>query len=174
MIKKIIFVLATIGLVYFSYSWGSKKSFKKQIEKQAEKQTEPTAETEVNKEFEFPIEGEKEKLKFSITEAKKVKLISMQSKPIKAESGKEFLVLSIEIENNLAKKININSQNYLRLIGEGEKKYAPDFYNEMIEVPALSVKRDELGFIVPADQNHFKLLVGPIEKEGKEEIEINL
>jgi len=173
MVKKIILFLITVSLcLYLGYFWGKKINLTEETRKRLEEETKPTAETEVNKSLLIPIPEQEEGVSFTITEAKKVKIISMKNNPIRADPDKEFLVLSLEIENNLTEPVNINSQDYIRLVSEEGKRYAPEFYNQTIEVPALSIKRDELGFIVPAGQNQFKLLVGPIEEEKKEEVEI--
>jgi hypothetical protein len=174
-LKKIILVLAVIIVVAFlGYSFGQRQipSETKEIEKLAT----PTLQTQLTNELEFPIEEapiEDANFKIILTEAKKVKLISMQGNPVEAEAGKEFLILSFEIENENNFPFEIDSQHYLRLQDESGKNYAPDFYNGSLEIPAAATKKDELAFTVSAEQKQFKLLLGPITEEEKEIIEIN-
>lgn len=174
-LKKIIFVLAIILVVGFlGYYFGQRQASSgiKEVEKLAT----PTVTSQPNKEFEFPIEEAPEEeaaFKIILTEVKKVELITMQNEPVQAEAGKEFLILSLEIENKNTYPFEVNTQHYFRLQGEEDKSYAPDFYNEAIEIPPVSTKKDELGFIIPAGQEQFKFLVGPITEEEREEVEIN-
>jgi len=174
-LKKIILVLAVVIVIAFlGYSFGQRQASSEV--KKIEKLATPTFTTQLHNQFEFPIEEapiEEANFKISLTEAKKVKLIAMQGDPIQAEAGKEYLVLSFEIENKNNFPFEIDSQHYFRLQGEDNKKYAPDFYNGAIEVPAAATKKDELGFTVSAEQKQFKLLLGPITEEKKETIEIN-
>jgi len=172
---KVIFVLAVaICFGFLGFYFGQQRT--PQNVKEAEKLATPTVAVQLNKEFEFPIEEAPESdasYKMILTDAKKVKLVATQGEPIQAEAGKEFLILTLEIENDNAFPFEVNNQHYFRLQGEEDKSYAPDFYNDLIEIPAVSTKKDELGFIVPAEQMQFKLLVGPIIEEEKEEIVIN-
>lgn len=173
--KKIILALAVVIVIAFlGYYYGQRQTSSET--KKIEKLATPTFITQLDYQSNFPIEEapeEEASFKIILTEAKKVKLITMKGEPVQAEAGKEFLILSFEIENKNNFPFEIDSQHYFRLQGEEDKSYAPDFYNGAIEVPAEATKKDELGFIVPAEQKQFKLFLGPITVEEKETIEIN-
>ena len=173
--RKIIFFLALIVVIGFLGFFLGRRGSSPQSEI-IEDLASPQATVEIGQEASFPIqdtEDEEADFKFIITEAKKVKLVATQGEPIKADPGKIFLVLSLEIDNDNPFDLSVTSKNYFRLVGEEDKKYAPDFYNDVVEVPADSVKKDELGFVVSDDQKNFKLLLGPINEMGKTEVEIN-
>jgi len=128
----------------------------------------PSATTQIEKSFEFPIKkNSKEKFKINITKAEKVKLVTTKNQPVAPKEGEEFLLVYLEVENNLETPITIDSQNYIRLIDENDKKLAPDFYNGPIQILPISTKKDQIGFVVKEGQNEFKLQVG--EPEGKKE-----
>lgn len=177
-LKKTLFLLvAGAILVIGGFYWGKSKnsiSPSSPSQKEIEELATPTLEQEIDKVFTFQASKDEEEevsFQFNLTKAKKVKLVTTQGEPIGAGVDKEFLVLSLEINNGTSSILNVNSQNYIRLV-DGEKKYAPDFYNGVIEVPALSVKKDEVAFVVPAEKKEFNLLIGPIDGE-KEQFEIN-
>lgn len=174
-LRKIIIVLAiVIVAAFFGYYYG-RQEIPQEI-KEIERLATPTGIIQLDNELEFSIEEapeEEASFKMMLTEVKKVKLITMKGEPVQAEAGKEFLIFSLEIENKNTFPFEINSQHYFRLQGEEERSLAPDFYNGPMEIPAVSTKKDELAFIVPAEQKQFKLLLGPIIEGEKEEIEIN-
>lgn len=176
-LKKTLLLLAVIAcFAFLGFFLGQQRQRTSQDVQEIERLATPTFETKLNNEFEFPIEEapvEEASFKISLMEAKKVKLIAMQGEPIQAEADQEFLVISLEIENKNNFPFEIDSQHYFRVKGEENKSYAPDFYNGAIEIPAVSTKKDELAFIVPAEQKQFKLLLGSVIEGGKEEIEIN-
>lgn len=148
----------------------------KSQESNVEKLAKPLAESQINKVFEFPIEGDKTqklKLKLNLISAKKVKAVANLGKPIIANKGEEYVVFSIEYNNETTSALKVNSADFFRLIGDDGKKYAPDFYNDSVNVAAISVKKDEVGFIVKEGTNKIKIQVGQIKDEKKEEIEIN-
>lgn len=126
----------------------------------------PSAEVKLGQSFSFP------NLDMTLVSARKVSVVANQGKPVKAGPNEAFLVLTLEFNNQATYALRVNTQDFFRLQGEGDKKFAPDFYNNTIEVPAISVRKDEIGFRVAIDQNQFKLQVGEIKKE-KQEVEIN-
>lgn len=173
-LKGIIIVLAFVIVAFLGYYFGRQQP--SQEVKEIEELATPTGIIQLDNELEFPIEEapeEEASFKIILTEAKKVKLITMQGEPVQAEAGKEFFILSLEIENENTFPFEIDSQHYLRLQAEEGKSLAPDFYNGPMEIPAVSTKKDELAFIVPEEQKQFKLWIGPIIDEEKQEIEIN-
>lgn len=132
----------------------------------------PSATTPIGQSFEFPVKKySKDKFKFNLVKAEKVKLVTTKNQPITAKEGEEFLLVYLEVENNLGTPVTIDSQNYFRLVGEEEKKLAPDFYNGPIQIAPISTKKDQIGFVVNQNQKDFKIQVGEPEGE-KETIEL--
>lgn len=180
-IKKGLFLLAiVVCFVALGFYFGQRQSAPSTspavTQEEIARLAKPIVETEVKRKFEFPIGEAKDEgatFKLTLVDAKKVKLVATRGEPVQTRAGEEFLIIAIEIENSSGYPLKVDSQGYIRLLGDEEKKYAPDFYNGPIEIPADSVKRDELGFVVSADKNQFKLIIGPVDGEEKEEIEIN-
>ncbi len=132
----------------------------------------PTAETEINEAVVIPVKGVKTDLSFTLLKARKMKVIANQGNLIEAKEGQEFLIISIEIKNDNPTSIMLDSQNFIRLVGEDGKMYAPDFYNGQKEIPGSAVKVDDIGFLISDSQNQFKLQVGQIDSKEKSEINI--
>ena len=172
-------LLLTIGLLLFLVVrlqiLTTKISSSGSSGQKTEELAKPLGEVGINRTFEFSFKDPQNKpinLKFTLLSAKKVRLVATKGEPIESPTGKEFLVLSLELQNDSKYPLKVNSQDFVRLVGENEKKFAADFYNGSLDVSAISVKRDEMAFMVPKDTNNFKLLVGEIDKE-KQEVEIN-
>ena len=172
--KKLVYILL-FAVVFggFIYSRIS-KSRTKTTSSKTEDLVSASNQVEIKRDFEFPIQnaGKKVSLKFSLNSAQLTNTIANQGKPIKSNSDQQFLIIFLELQNDSQYPININSQDFVRLIGEKDKKYAPDLYNGQIEVAPISVKRDEIGFAVTADKKQFQIQVGEINKD-KETIDIN-
>ena len=168
------FLLAIILLgVLFSSKLLSRFCPKPKVEDELIEKAKPSAETEIGKDFEFPIKKwGKENFKIKLVKAVKVKIVTSKGQPITANKGKDFLLVYLEIENNQETPIVIDSQNYFRLQDNEGKKFAPDLLNGPIKIAAISTRKDQVGFIIPEAQKEFKLLVGEIEGK-KEEIVFN-
>lgn len=127
-------------------------------------QAKPLMETKIEKSFDFPIKkGGKDKFTINVLRTTLVKMVSTKGKPVYPKQGESFLLFFLQIENNLTTGLTINSQNYFRLIDANEKRFAPDFYNTAVQVPAISNKADQIGFVVKEGQKDFKLQVGEID-----------
>lgn len=173
--KFFLILILIISVVIF---WSFRSRFNSQKEESSlslkEKAASVTAEMEIGRSFDLnakDLNNKDAKVGFTLVEVKKVKQVSTQNKPLESLPGEEFLVLSLEFANDKNFSLKANSQDLIRLVKEENKRYAPDFFNGWIEIPAFSVKKDELAFVVSEDQKEFKLQVGNIEGE-KTEIEI--
>jgi len=109
---------------------------------------------------------------FVITKAEKNKEVLIQGKPANAKGDKAFLVLHIEIDNPETKKLYLTPVDLLRLIGEDEKKFAPDIHSEVVEIQPISTKITRVGFVILADQQSFLLQIGELNGD-KQNLEIN-
>lgn len=163
-------VLLAVSLIFFGMLL-SKGIFSKSTNKTTvdlSSKAKPLGETTVEKGFDFPISKTgTDKFRIKIEKATLVKMVTNKSKPVLSKTGESFLLVYLEIENNLKTSLNVGSSNYFRLI-DNNRKFAPDFYNTSVSVPAISTKKDQIGFVVKEDQKTFSLQVGEIE--GKKEI----
>ena len=134
-------------------------------------------EVNLDKNFTFTATDSKGKesseVDFRITKAEKTKEVLIQGRPANAKGDKAFLVLHIEIDNSETQPLYIAPVDMLRLIGEGDKKFAPDIHSKTVEIQPISTKITRVGFVIPQTQNEFKLLVGELEGD-KSELEIKL
>lgn len=148
-------------------------SSQKVIVEQKASATKATA--RVGKSFKFPAarvgkKGEEE-VTFTIVSAELKDEIKVKGTPSRAESGKLFLVLRFEIENNTSERLSLTSSDFIRLLREEEKKFAPDFHNATIIVDPLSIRKDLVSFIILQNERNFTFSVGELEGE-KETVEI--
>lgn len=170
-----LFLLAIIFLsVLFSQKLLSRFCPKPKAEDELTQKAKPLAEAEIGKNFEFSVKKySKDKFKLNLLGVSKVKMVTTQNQPVLAKEGEAFLLVYLETENNSEAPITIDSRNYFRLLGEGDKKFAPDFYNGPVQIEPLSVKKDQIGFVIQEDRKELKLQVGEIDGL-KETIEIKL
>jgi len=91
-----------------------------------------------------------------------------------AIKGRDFLILTLKLQNDLDDSIEVSTKDYLRLSvnGNEDEWLAPDIHNDPVEVQAISVKNTRLGFPVNENDTNLVLQVGEINGE-KEKVEIN-
>lgn len=165
---KIISVLLLVLLVIISGFYFSKISKPNSTAPSVDlsEKAKPILETKIDKSFDFLIKkGTKDKFNIKIEKADIVKLVTAKKNPIVPKQGEAFLLIYLQIENNLTSSLSINTQNYFRLVDVNDKKFAPDFFNTAVPVAAISVKSDQIGFVVKEGQKDFKLQVGEIDGE---------
>jgi len=131
--------------------------------------------TKVDRSFELTAKEKNgvkaEKIKFDLVSAEKVNQVARQGTPVKAPENQEFLILALELGNDTKETLYFSSAEVVRLL-EGEKRFAPDFHNQTVEIMPLSVKKDEVAFLVPKGNKQFKIQIGDVEQEQKEEVKI--
>ena len=174
--KSLFFLFIGMGFLFLlllSFS-PVKKTISSRQEDQAEPKTLASAGLDQGFVFSAKDKTEQEvgEVAFDLIEAKKESQIKIKGDPIEAESGKAFLVLNFEIENKTNKPLFLYPADFVRLLGNDDKRFAPDFHNGMAQVEPISVRKDQLAFIVSDQENNFVILVGEIEAE-KEQVEIN-
>lgn len=142
--------------------------------------TEDEKKVSIGKEFEFKIPvindqgqilAKEEEIKFIITEAALKEEIKLKGEAKKANQGQKYLILRIELQNDSSDRLAIISSKYIRLIGQENKKFSPDFHNAMVAIDPLSVRRDIVAYIVNNDSKNFTFQVGELEGE-KQSLEI--
>ncbi len=109
-------------------------------------------------------------IKFTITTAEKKDQLKIKGNITKVSSGKDYLMLRLEIDNPSTERIKFMSSDLIRLI-EGDKKYAPDFHNGVINLDPISTRKDLVAFSVSEKVKKFTFQIGELSKE-KETIEI--
>lgn len=134
------------------------------------------ATAEINKSFNFEaivVQGKgTEEVVFTVASAELKDQIKVKGEPRGVSKGDQYLLLRLEIENETTDKLALTPSDFIRLLDEEDKKYAPDFHNAVVIIDPLSVRKDLVSFIVDAKLKSFKLLVGELEEE-KETVEIN-
>lgn len=132
----------------------------------------------LNKQFSLPIYGEDGKktensLKISAVNVERTNKILVNGKPASAKSGKDFLLINIEIENSTKDKLNVRPVDFFRLLGSQDKSYAADVHNDVVKAEPLSIRKTRVGWVVDENQHKFKFLIGEINGE-KQTIEVNI
>lgn len=136
----------------------------------------PLASSRIDKGFDYALDsgqGKKTQFRFNLVEAKKYDLITRQGQPFKPKSGEVFLIITLNVENGNAFAIKVNSRDYVRWVDKDGKKHAPDLYNDAAVVMADSVKRDEIGFIIPSETKQVNLQIGRLVDKEKSPVIID-
>lgn len=173
--KKNFFLLLgaiLILLLIFVFLFSKEKFFSS---KKEESKPRISVSTDINRSFVFSAKdkaGEEEEISFVIILVKKANQIAVKGQSIEPQEGKAFLVLNLEMENKTNEPLFLYPSNFVRLVGAEGKKFAPDFHNDVAQIEPISVKRDQVAFIVPEEENNFAVLVGELDEE-KETVEIN-
>jgi hypothetical protein len=125
--------------------------------------------TNVNQNILITVTGKYfKKLNYEIESADVVNEIIVNGQRIQSVGGKSFLVLNIKITNDNNQGIQINSRDYVRLAGSNTNEwYAPEIYNDPLEVQAISTKTGRIGFTVDNAQREFNLRIGEINGDKK-------
>lgn len=114
----------------------------------------------------------KDKIKLTFVSAETSSEVLVKDQTYTAKTGKAFLLVNLELQNDTTEKLNIIPGDLIRLtVGSDDKKYAPDLHNNAVLVAPISVKNDRVGFVIDSGVKNFKLLVGELEKK-KDEVEI--
>lgn len=167
-------ILVTIGIIG-AIGWyvGMRKP---SVEVEANSNTK-IAEASINQTFSFDgqaatgkIAG---KLKMVVDKVEVNSEVLIQGKPATVRGDKAFLVLNLEFENAETQTQYISPVDLIRLVGENDKKFAPDVHSEVIEVRPISVKLAKVGFVVQEGQKNFKIQIGSIEGQ-KQTIEFQV
>lgn len=169
---KLIIVLLIIFALIFSLLKIVKNRTSKQVSSNA-KVLSSVKTLIVNKPFTFPAldnQGKKAgEIKLTITSAEKNPDVLVKDQVYKAKEGKLFLIVNLELQNDSTGRLNIFPGDLIRLIvGQEDKKYAPDLHNNVVMVAPISTKIDRIGFVINSDAKNLKLLVGELEKKKTE------
>jgi hypothetical protein len=133
----------------------------------------------LNKEFKFPLKGEKDavigQIKYVIENAELRDEIIVKGKKASAVSGRTFLILNLKISNETNQTISMNTKDYVRLFinGNEQEPLSPSIHNDPVVVEAISVKPTRIGFAINESDNNLKIKVGEIKGE-KQTVDLNL
>lgn len=133
----------------------------------------------LNKEFKFPLKGEKDQvlgdIKYVIENAELRDEIVVKGKKATAVAGRTFLILNIKVTNDTNQTISMNTKDYVRLFvnGNEQEPLSPSIHNDPVVVDAISVKPTRVGFTINESDIQLKLKVGEIKGE-KQSIDLTL
>ena len=173
-LAKLLIPLIIITLLIGGTLLLTKTSFVKGITSSATAPSVSTQKVALNKSYDVPltIAGKETKpIKFTLQNAQLTNRIFVSKKAQYAPGNTRYLMLNLLIENQNAQGFNMTTRDMVRLIDTNGKKFAPSFYNKSAAVQPDAVKKDIVGFLVPADIKVHKLQVGLPDKD-KETIEL--
>lgn len=121
----------------------------------------------VNKSFNFAVKNDKgveiTKIKYTIENVGLQDQIIIRGTRAQAIKGKTFLIVNFSLMNTSNKYIQLNSRDYLRLLGNTGQFIAPDIHNDPIQIQPISTKESRLGFPVDDMQKNFTLSIGEVD-----------
>lgn len=136
------------------------------------------ATNELNKEFSFPLKDAKGEeigsIKYLVEKVELRDEIIVKGQRATAVSGRQFLILTVKVSNEFKQAIQINTRDYVRLSvnGNDAELLAPDIHNDPVEVQAISTKYTRLGFPINTTDKNLTLLIGEINSDEKERVEL--
>ena len=134
---------------------------------------------ELNREFKFPLKGEKDEvigeIKYVIENAELRDEIVVKGKKASAVAGRTFLTFNLKITNETNQTISMNTKDYIRLFVNGNEAepLSPSIHNDPVVVDAISVKPTRVGFAINESDTQLKLRIGEIKGE-KQTIDLDL
>lgn len=103
----------------------------------------------------------------AVTTAQLQERVLVRGNWIKARDGKLFLILNLDIRNDVNAALYAVSQDWVRLIENDDKKKAPTAHQGMVEIRPLSTKETNVGFVVDEGQKQFLLEIGATDGQGE-------
>lgn len=159
-------VIAVIALVAFGIGRFTSPKFTQYIDTRTAAPTAKEQKT-MNQSFDFAVKDNKgveiSKIKYVLNTAVIQDQIIIQGTRATAIKGKTFLIINFSITNNSNKYIQLNSRDYVRLVGNNGELIAPDIHNDPIQVQPISTKESRLGFPVDDTIKNFTLSVGEVD-----------
>ena len=133
----------------------------------------------LNKKFNVPIrnkDGETvgNDLIVNVTYLERTNGTYYQGKSLTAKTGKDFIIINMEIENSTNDRLTVKPVDFFRLIDTNGKSYAPDIQTDPVKVEPVSIKKTRTIYIVSKDQQSFKFLIGEIKGGNKETVDITI
>lgn len=122
----------------------------------------------INKTFHFPLKDNNGKdvgtFTYEIQNAELRNQIVVKGQPATAVPGRTFLIINFQLKNDLPQGLEIRTRDYVRLSVNGDKNdlQAPDIYNDPVQLQAISVQYNRLGFAINESDKDLVLFVGAI------------
>jgi len=132
---------------------------------------------DLNKEFQFPIKNanaeEVGKMKYIIETAEIRDEIIVQGKKATSIPERTFLVLTLKITNDLERRLQINTRDYIRLsVNDSSERLEFTIHNDPVEIGAISTRPTRLAIPINDVNQKLTLYVGEIKGE-KQAVDIN-
>lgn len=130
-----------------------------------------TGQMEINKDFSFPLVDDRgkeiSKIVYTIESAELRDEIIIKGQKATAIDGRTFLILNLKVKNDSDKRIQVNTQDYVRLStnDKDQELLAADIHNDPVDIQATSTKKTRLGFPINETDKNLKLFVGEIKGE---------
>ncbi len=125
------------------------------------------SQTSLAKSFNVPIRDKDGKetgtdLKVNVTTLERTDSLVYNGSPLTARAGKDFLVISLQVENSTNNRLTVRPVDFARLVGADGKNYAADLQIDPVTVEPLSTKKARTIYIVDKSQKSFKFLIGDV------------
>lgn len=171
-------IIIILGILFFSQINKNEQSQKRSTVLSETSVTNQGDKIDVNRSFQFiapPESGTGRKsnqnITFTITQVEQKNSIKVKDESKPAPAGKDYLLIRLEIDNPTTQRIRFLSADFVRLLREGNKKFAPDYHNGIVTLDPISVKRDLLAFTINENETKYVFQVGELDRD-KEQIEI--
>jgi hypothetical protein len=121
----------------------------------------------LNKSYTFPIQdGQGTKvgdIQFVLKDVSRTKEIKIGNQTATAVTGRELLLLDIELTNSQNLAAIVNARNYVRLkINGTDKLQAPDFHGDPVDLQPQSTQTTRLAFSIADTDANLVLQVGEL------------
>lgn len=160
-------IIVIIVLVLIAYAAGKLSAPKATIIDTRSSVPEVKSQQTINKTFDFSVKDEKgieiTKIKLVFESADLQDQLILQGQKASAIKGKTFLIINFSLSNSSNKYIQLNSRDYVRLVGNNGEMIAPDIHNDPIQIQPISTKESRLGFPVDDTIKNFTFSVGEID-----------
>lgn len=170
----LIVIIVIAAVAFLAGKLSTPKSVRQAVGQDAAPVT--NAEQKLNKSFDVSVKNDKgveiTKVKYNLEDAVLQNQIIIRGTRATAIQGKTFLIVNFNLNNNSNKYIQLNSRDYVRLVGTNGEMIAPDIHNDPIQIQPISTKESRLGFPVDATTKKFTLSVGEIDGK-KNQVTIN-
>ncbi|MBI4136612.1 hypothetical protein HY469_00965 [Candidatus Roizmanbacteria bacterium] len=132
---------------------------------------------DLNTEFAFPIHNanaeEVGKITYMIQTAELRDEIIVEGKKATSIPGRTFLVLTLKITNDLERRLQINTRDYIRLsVNDSGERLEFTIHNDPVEIGAISTRPTRLAIPIDDVDQKLTLYVGEIKGE-KQTVDIN-
>ena len=108
-----------------------------------------------------------QKFDVNITSAQRQKRVLVRGQWLRARDGKLFLVVNMDIKNNIRTAMHALPQDWLRLVKEEGKSIAPTAHQGLIEIRPLSTKETNVAFVIDENEKDFTVDVGAVDQLDK-------